>query len=388
MDFDLTSEQQAIAKLCREFAEGEIAPHAAEWDARAEFPLATIRKMGELGLLGLPFPEKYGGAGADTLSYALAVMEIGRADASVGITMAAHVSLGSQPFFQFGTEEQKERFLVPAARGEQLWAFGLTEPQAGSDAGATRTTATLRDGRWVINGSKCFITNAGTPMTGGVTITAVTGRGPDGKAEISNIIVPQDTPGYRRSEPYKKMGWRASDTRELSFDGAEVPEENLLGRRGKGFRQFLEILDGGRISVGALSVGLAQACYDAASRYAKERHQFGRPIASFQAVQFQLVDMAVEIELARSAVLKAAWLKDQGRDFATAAAMAKLFSGEVSRRAANAAVQIHGGYGFMDEYPVSRYWRDCKINEIGEGTNEIQRMVIARQLGLSGEDGS
>ncbi len=388
MNFDLTSEQQAIAKLCREFAEGEIAPHAAEWDARAEFPLATIRKMGELGLLGLPFPEKYGGAGADTVSYALAVMEIGRADASVGITMAAHVSLGSQPFFQFGTEEQKQRFLVPAARGEQLWAFGLTEPQAGSDAGATRTTAILRDGRWIINGSKCFITNAGTPMTGGVTITAVTGRSSDGKAEISNIIVPQDTPGYRRSEPYKKMGWRASDTRELSFDGAEVPEENLLGRRGKGFRQFLEILDGGRISVGALSVGLAQACYDAASRYAKERYQFGHPIASFQAVQFQLVDMAVEIELARTAVLKAAWLKDQGRDFATAAAMAKLFSGEVSRRAANAAVQIHGGYGFMDEYPVSRYWRDCKINEIGEGTNEIQRMVIARQLGLTGEHGS
>jgi len=382
MDFDLSTEQQDVANLCREFAEGEIAPHAREWDAKAEFPLATVRKMGELGLLGLPFPEKYGGAGSDTVSYALAVMEIGKADASVGITMAAHVSLGSQPFFAFGTEAQKQKFLVPLARGERLWAFGLTEAQAGSDAGATQTTAQARDGRWTINGSKCFITNAGTQMTGGVTITAVTGRG-NGRSEISNIIVPQETPGYTQAPPYKKMGWRASDTRELHFDNAEVPEENLLGERGRGLKQFLEILDGGRISVGALSVGLAQACYSAAATYAKERHQFGQPIAHFQAVQFQLVDMAVEIELARSAVLKAAWLKDQGRDFATAAAMAKLFSGEVSRRCANAAVQIHGGYGFMDEYSVSRYWRDCKINEIGEGTNEVQRMVIARQLGLT-----
>ncbi len=381
MDFDLTTEQQDVANLCREFAEGEIAPHAQEWDAKAEFPLATVRKMGELGLLGLPFPEKYGGAGADTVSYALAVMEIGRADASVGITMAAHVSLGSQPFFSFGSEEQKQKFLVPLARGERLWAFGLTEPQAGSDAGATKTTAQLRDGRWVVNGTKCFITNAGTQMTGGVTITAVTGAG-NGRAEISNVIVSQDTPGYTQAPPYKKMGWRASDTRELHFDNAEVPAENLLGERGRGFKQFLDILDGGRISVGALSVGLAQACYDAASKYARERFQFGQAIAKFQAVQFQLVDMAVEVELARNAVLKAAWLKDQGRDFATAAAMAKLFSGEVSRRCANAAVQIHGGYGFMDEYAVSRYWRDCKINEIGEGTNEVQRMVIARQLGL------
>ncbi|MDQ6780901.1 MAG: acyl-CoA dehydrogenase family protein, partial [Candidatus Eremiobacteraeota bacterium] len=249
--------------------------------------------------------------------------------------------------------------------------------------GATRTTAELRDGNWIVNGTKCFITNGGTPITGGVTITAVTGPGSNGKREISNIIVPQDTLGFTRAAPYKKMGWRASDTRELNFANAEVPEENLLGRRGEGFRQFLDILDGGRISVGALSVGLAQACYEASAKYAKERHQFGQAIVKFQAVQFQLVDMAVEIELARNAVLKAAWLKDHGRDFATASAMAKLFSGEVSRRCANAAVQIHGGYGFMDEYPVSRYWRDCKINEIGEGTNEVQRMVIARQLGLS-----
>ena len=382
MDFDLTSDQLDVQKLCREFADGEIAPHAEAWDASATFPIDVVKKMGELGLLGLPFPEKYGGAGADTVSYALAVMEIGRADASVGITMAAHVSLGASPFLLFGTEEQKQRWLVPLARGEKLWAFGLTEPQAGSDAGATKTTAGLASGTWTINGTKCFITNAGTPITGGVTITAVTGKGADGKPEISNIIVPQDAPGYTRAKPYKKMGWRASDTRELSFQNATVPEENLLGPRGRGFKQFLDILDGGRISVGALSVGLAQACFDAASKYAKDRHQFGKPISKFQAISFQLVDMAVEIELARTAVLKAAWLKDQGRDFATAAAMAKLYSGEVSRRCANAAVQIHGGYGFMDEYPVSRYFRDCKINEIGEGTNEVQRMVIGRLLGF------
>jgi len=381
MHFDLSTEQLDVQKLCREFAQAEIAPHAEEWDAKSHFPLETVKKMAALGLLGLPFPEKYGGAGADTVSYALAVMEIGRADASVGITMAAHVSLGSAPFFVYGSEEQKQKYLVPLARGEQLWAFGLTEPQAGSDAGATKTTAELRDGKWLINGTKCFITNAGTPMTGGVTITAVTGTS-NGKPEISNIIVPQDTAGYARAKPYRKMGWRASDTRELSFQRAEVPAENLLGERGRGFHQFLTTLDGGRISVGALSVGLAQACYDASMKYAKERVQFGQSISRFQAVQFQLVDMAVEIDLARTAVLKAAWLKDQGRDFAQAAAMAKLFSGEVSRRCANAAVQIHGGYGFMDEYPVSRYWRDCKINEIGEGTNEVQRMVIARLLGL------
>lgn len=382
MDFDLTPEQLDVQKLCREFAEAEITPFAAEWDAKSEFPLAVVKKMGSLGLLGLPFPEKYGGAGADYVAYSLAVMEIGRADASVGITMAAHVSLGSQPFFQFGTEKQKEQFLPPLARGEKLWAFGLTEPQAGSDAGATKTTAELRDAQWVINGTKCFITSGGTPITGGVTITAVTGKDADGKSEISNIIVPQDTPGFTRAQPYKKMGWRASDTRELSFQNARVPEENLLGKRGRGYHQFLKILDAGRISVGALSVGLAQACYDAAAKYAKERIQFGQPIAKFQAISFQLVDMAVEIDLARTAVLKAAWLKDQGREFAQASAMAKLFSGEVSRRCANAAVQIHGGYGFMDEYAVSRYWRDCKINEIGEGTNEVQRIVIARLLGF------
>jgi len=382
VDFDLTSDQLDVQKLCREFAEAEVAPHAAKWDENSEFPLDCVKKMGELGLLGLPIPEKYGGAGADTVSYALAVMEIGRADASVGITMAAHVSLGTSPFLAFGSEAQKQQYVPPLARGEKLWSFGLTEPNAGSDAGATKTQARLDGSQWVINGTKAFITNAGTPISGGVTITAVTGTGNNGKPEISNVIVPQSTTGYRQAAPYKKMGWRASDTRELSFQNATVPEENLLGPRGRGFHQFLDTLDGGRISVGALSVGLAQACYDASAKYAKERMQFGSPIAKFQAVQFQLVDMAVEIELARTAVLKAAWLKDQNRDFAMAAAMAKLYSGEVSRRCANAAVQIHGGYGFMEEYPVARYWRDCKINEIGEGTNEVQRMVIGRLLGF------
>jgi len=382
MDFDLTPEQTDVQTLCREFAEAEIAPHAEQWDRDSQFPLECVQKMAKLGLLGLPFPEKYGGAGADTVSYALAVMEIGRGDASVGITMAAHVSLGSAPFLEFGTEAQKEKYLPPLARGERLWAFGLTEPQAGSDAGATKTKAELRSNEWLISGTKCFITNAGTPISGGVTITAVTGKGQNGQPEISNLIVPQDTPGYTRAQPYRKMGWRASDTRELSFTDARVPAENVLGERGRGFHQFLDTLDGGRISVGALSVGLAQACYDAASKYAKERMQFGSSIAKFQAVQFQLVDMAVEIELARNAVLKAAWLKDKNRDFRMAAAMAKLYSGEVSRRCANAAVQIHGGYGFMEEYPVSRYWRDCKVNEIGEGTNEVQRIVIGRLLGF------
>jgi alkylation response protein AidB-like acyl-CoA dehydrogenase len=382
MHFDLTPEQLDVVKLCREFAESEVMPYAAQWDAQSRFPLETVKKLAELGLLGLPLPEEYGGAGADTVSYALAVMEIGRGDASLGITMAAHVSLGAMPFYLFGTEKQKQEYLPALARGEKLWAFGLTEPQAGSDAGATKTSAQLHDGQWTVNGTKCFITNAGTPISGGVTITAVTGNGSGKRPEISNIIVPQDTPGYAQAKPYHKMGWRASDTRELSFNNARVPEGNLLGERGRGLKQFLDILDGGRISVGALSVGLAQACYDASSKYAKERFQFGQAISKFQAVQFQLVDMAVEIELAKTAVLKAAWLKDNGRDFAMAAAMAKLYSGEVSRRCANAAVQIHGGYGFMDEYPVSRYWRDCKINEIGEGTNEVQRMVIARQLGF------
>src|SRR5690349_5829730 len=327
--------------------------------------------------MGMPIPEEYGGAGTDTLSYAIAVEELTRIDSSVAITMAAHTSLGTMPILLFGSEEQKQEWLPDLASGRKLAAFGLTEPGAGSDAAASRTTAELRDGEWVVNGSKIFITNAGTDITACVTITALTGDG-----EISNVIVPNGTPGYEISAPMEKLGWRASDTRELSFQGARVREENLLGPRGEGFRQFLEILDGGRISVAAMGVGLAQGAYDLAYDYAREREQFGKPIAKFQSVQARLVDMATEIEAARQLVWKAAWEKDQGRDFRKSAAMAKLFSGELSHRSANWSLQIHGGYGFMDEYAISRLYRDQKILEIGEGTNEVQRMVIARHLGL------
>jgi short/branched chain acyl-CoA dehydrogenase len=382
MNFELSDEQKSIQSLCREFAREEVRPRAEEMDAKAEFPYDLVKKMAQLGLMGLPFPEEYGGAGADTVSYALAVMEIARADASTAITLAAHVSLGSMPFHLFGTEEQKQRYLVPLARGEMLWGFGLTEPQAGSDAGGTRTRAELRDGRWIINGTKAFITNSGTDISGGTTITAVTGTDSRGRSEISTIAVPQDTPGFTRAKKYRKMGWRASDTRELSFVDASVPEECLLGERGKGLKQFLTILDGGRISVGALSVGLAMGAFDEALSYAKDRHQFGQAISKFQAIQFKLADMLCEIEHAKLMVLKAAWEKDNHRDFEMTASLAKLFSGEVSRRVVNEAVQIHGGYGFMDEYPVSRMYRDQKINEIGEGTNEVQRLVIGRLMGL------
>jgi alkylation response protein AidB-like acyl-CoA dehydrogenase len=333
--------------------------------------------MAELGLMGIPIPEEYGGAGADTVSYAIAIEELTRIDSSVAITVAAHTSLGTMPIYLFGTEEQKQEWLPPLAAGERLAAFGLTEPNAGSDAGATRTRAELRDGEWVVNGSKMFITNAGTDISACCTITALTGDD-----EISNIVVPNGTPGYEISAPLHKLGWKASDTRELSFKDCAVPEGNLLGPRGRGFQQFMEILDGGRISVAAMGVGLAQGAYDLALAYAKEREQFGRPIASFQAVQFALADMSTEIEAGRQLVYRAAWLKDEGRDFGLAAAQAKLYTGLLSNRAANAALQIHGGYGFMQEYAISRLFRDQKILEIGEGTNEVQRMVIARQLGL------
>jgi short-chain 2-methylacyl-CoA dehydrogenase len=382
MNFDLSDEQKAIQALCNDFAREVVAPAAEELDREARFPYEIVAKMAELGLMGLPFPEAYGGAGADTVSYALAVMELARADASVAITLAAHVSLGASPFYLFGTEEQKQRYLVPLARGEKLWGFGLTEPNAGSDAGATQTRAELRDGRWIINGTKAFITNSGTDLTGGTTITAVTGRDERGRNEISNLIVPQETPGFTRSKTYRKMGWRASDTRELSFADASVPAENLLGPRGQGLKQFLKILDGGRISVAALSVGLALGAFDEAFKYARERRQFGQAISKFQAIQFKLADMRMEIEHAKLMILKAAWEKDEGQDFSLSASLAKLYSGEVSRRVVNEAVQIHGGYGFMDEYPVSRMYRDQKINEIGEGTNEVQRLVIARLMGL------
>ncbi len=381
MDFTLNEEQTAIRNTCREFAAGEIKPIAEELDATGAFPYALIRQMGELGLLGLPFPEEYGGAGADFLSYCLAIEEISRGDTSVGITMEAHTSLGATPFSLFGNEQQKEQYLVPLARGEKLWAFGLTEPEAGSDSAGTSTRATLEDGQWHINGAKAFITNAGTDMTTGVTITAVTGMLPTGRKEITNIIVPRDTPGYIIGKPYKKMGWKASDTRPLAFEDCAVPGENILGQRGDGFKQFMQILDAGRVAIAALSVGLAQACLDEALSYAQQRKQFGQPISKFQAIQFKLADMDTEIELARLMYYKAAWLHMQGKPYTREASMAKLFASETAKRAADQAVQIHGGYGFMDEYPVSRYWRSVKINEIGEGTSEVQRMVIAKHLG-------
>jgi short-chain 2-methylacyl-CoA dehydrogenase len=378
VNFDLTEEQELVRSTVRDFAEQKVAPAAEELDREHRFPYELVAELAELGLMGMPIPEEYGGGGSDTVSYAIAVEELTRIDSSVAITVAAHTSLGTMPIFLFGSEEQKREWLPDLAGGKKLAAFGLTEPGAGSDAGASRTRAELTDGEWVVNGSKIFITNAGTEISACVTITAVTGEN-----EISNLIVPNGTPGYEISAPMEKLGWRASDTRELSFEHARVPEGNLLGERGEGFRQFLEILDGGRISVAAMGVGLAQGAYDLAFRYAQEREQFGKPIASFQAIQFQLADMAVEIEAGRNLVYKAAWLKDEGRDFAKEAAMAKLYTGELSHRVVNQALQIHGGYGFIEESAIARLYRDQKILEIGEGTNEVQRMVIARHLGLT-----
>jgi short-chain 2-methylacyl-CoA dehydrogenase len=377
LNFDLTHEQQLVRDTVREFAESRIAPVAAELDREHRFPYDLVAELAELGLMGMTIPEEFGGAGADTVSYAIAVEELTRIDSSVAITVAAHHSLGTLPIFYFGSDEQKREWLPQLASGQKLAAFGLTEPGAGSDAGATRTAAELRDGQWIVNGSKIFITNAGTDITACVTITARTGED-----EISNLIVPNGTPGYEISAPLEKMGWHASDTRELSFRDCAIAEGNLLGPRGQGFNQFLEILDGGRISVAAMAVGLAQGAYDLAAAYAKERQQFGRPIAKFQAVQFRLADMATEIEAGRNLVYKAAWAKDQGRSFGKEAAIAKLYTGEMSNRVVNWALQVHGGYGYMDEFAISRFYRDQKILEIGEGTNEVQRMVIARHLGL------
>jgi short/branched chain acyl-CoA dehydrogenase len=377
VDLDLAPEHELIRSTVREFAEQRVAPVAEELDREKRFPYDLVAELAELGLMGMTIPEEYGGAGTDAVSYAIAVEELTRVDSSVAITVAAHHSLGTLPIYYYGDEEQRQRWIPELASGQKLAAFGLTEPDAGSDAGATRTTAELRDGSWVVNGSKIFITNAGTDISACVTITARTGED-----EVSNIVVPNGTPGYEISPPMEKLGWHASDTRELSFDDVEVPEDHLLGPRGEGFRQFLEILDGGRISVAAMGVGLAQGAYDLAYAYAKDRHAFGQPIARFQAVQFKLADMAVEIEAGRLLTYKAAWLKDQDRPFAKEAAMAKLYTGELSRRVVNEALQIHGGYGYMQEFAISRLYRDQKILEIGEGTNEVQRMVIARHLGL------
>ena len=377
LSYDLSDEHRLFQGTVREFAEGAIGPVAEELDRTGRFPLDLVAAAAELGLMGIPIPAEWGGAGADTLSYAIAIEELARVDQSFAITVAAHTSLGTTPILTFGSDEQRQRWLPPLASGERLAAFGLTESGAGSDAGATRTTARLDRGEWVIDGSKMFITNAGVEISGLVTITARTGAD-----EISNIVVENGTEGYSQSAPLHKMGWRSSDTRELSFAGCRVPEGNLLGPRGQGFHQFLEILDGGRISVAALGLGCAQGAFELAAAYARTREQFGKPIASFQAIRFKLADMATEIEAARNLVYKAAWLKDEGRPFAQTAAMAKLYTGELSRRVCNEAVQIHGGYGFMDEYAVSRFYRDQKVLEIGEGTNEVQRLVIARGLGL------
>jgi short/branched chain acyl-CoA dehydrogenase len=376
VNLDLTREQELFRETVRAFARERIAPVAEELDREARFPYELVSGLAELGMMGVPFPEEVGGAGGDTLSYALGVEELARVDSSVAITVAAHTSLGTMPIFLYGSERQRTEWLPDLTSGRRLAAFGLTEPDAGSDAAATRTRAELRDGGWVVNGSKMFITNAGTEISGLVTITALTGED-----EISNLVIPNGTPGYEVSEPLHKLGWRASDTRALAFADCSVPEGNLLGPRGAGLTQFLEILAGGRISVAALAIGLAQGAYDLAFAYARERNQFGRPLTAFQATKFKLADMATEIDAGRALVHRAAWLKDEGRPFALEAAMAKLYTAELSHRVVNAALQLHGGYGFMDEYPISRFYRDQKVLEIGEGTNEIQRLVIAKLLG-------
>ncbi|MGH3088289.1 MAG: acyl-CoA dehydrogenase family protein [Rubrobacteraceae bacterium] len=381
MDLDLTTEQKRWRDLAREYAQEEIRPRAAQLDKEQKFPYDIAEKMAGLGLMGLTVPEEYGGSGGDFVAYNLALEEICRADTSVGITMEAHISLGCSPLVAFGTQGQKEHFLGEVIRGgKKLWAFGLTEENAGTDAGGTETVAELVDGRWTINGSKKWITNGGTDITGGVTAMTKTGTREDGKPELTAIIIPQQTPGYTRGPGYEKTGWRASDQRQLYFEDVRVPEENLLGERGAGLRQFLQTLDGGRVAVAALSVGLAQSCMDEALARAKERKQFGKSISEFQAIQFKLADMAMEIELARGLVLKSAWLKENGRPFSREASMAKVFASETAKRAADQAVQIWGGEGFMETSAVARYWRQVKINEIGEGTSEINRTIIARSL--------
>jgi short/branched chain acyl-CoA dehydrogenase len=380
MDFDLSREQKLIQETVRDFARSEVAPVAEELDREHRFPYEIVAKLGELGLMGIPFPEEYGGGGADTLSYALALEELARIDASICITVAAHTSLGTTGIYLWGSEEQKREWLPELCSGRKLAAFGLTEPEAGSDAGNTRTTARLDEGEWVINGAKQFITNSGTDITGCVTITAVTAES-GGRKEISNIIVPNGTPGYVIGEAYRKMGWNASDTRPLAFEECRVPESNLLGPRGDGFKQFLHLLDGGRIGVAAMGVGMAQGAIDEALSYAKERKAFGQPISKFQAIQAKIADISAEIEAARLLTYKAALLKDRAESFTLTAAQAKLKTGRLAVRACEEAVQIHGGYGYIEEYPVCRFYRDAKVLTIGEGTDEVQQMVIARQLG-------
>jgi len=380
MEFDLSDDHRLLRSTVREFAEQEIAPVAEELDRGKAFPYELVKRLGELDLMGIPFPERYGGAGGDSLAYALVVEELARIDSSVAITLCAHTSLGTQPIYLFGSEEQKLEWMPQLCSGQTLGAFGLTEPEAGSDAGNTQTRAELKDGEWVVNGAKQFITNAGTDISGVVVITAVTGAS-TGTREISNLLVPNGTPGYEPGQPYRKMGWNASDTRPLSFDDCHVPEGNLVGERGAGLKQFLHVLDIGRIGVAAMGVGLAQGAFDQALAYAKERRAFGKPISSFQAIQGKLANISAEIDATRLLVHKAAWQKDTGRSFTLTAAQAKLKSGRLAVRASEEAVQIHGGYGYIEEYPVCRFYRDAKILTIGEGTDEVQEMVIARALG-------
>jgi butyryl-CoA dehydrogenase len=387
MNFDLSEEQEAFRKVVRDFAESEIAPHAEAWDRDHTFPVDTVLAMGELGLFGLPFPEEYGGSGADFTTLCVAIEELARVDQSMAITLEAGVGLGANPILQFGTEEQKQRWLPDLVAGRALGGFGLTEPEAGSDAGGTRTKADLDEsaGEWVINGEKAFITNSGTDITSIVTVTARTGARPVGggqSPEISAIVVPAGTPGFEVQPPYRKMGWHASDTHGLTFTDCRVPEGHLLGQRGAGFRQFLAILDEGRIAIAALAVGTIQACLEHSVRYAQDRHAFGRPIGRNQAVAFKCADLAVLCDNARLLTYRAAWLKDHGRPFKREAAIAKLYATEGAVTATREATQIFGGYGFMDDTPVSRFYRDSKILEIGEGTSEIQRLVISRELGL------
>jgi alkylation response protein AidB-like acyl-CoA dehydrogenase len=380
VDFALSDDKRLLRSTVREFATREIAPVAEELDRTKTFPYEIVQRLGELDLMGIPFPEEHGGGGGDSLDYALVVEELARIDSSVAITLCAHTSLGTQPVYLFGSEEQKAEWLPSLCRGERLGAFGLTEPEAGSDAGNTQTRAVLEDGEWVINGSKQFITNAGTGISGMVVITAVTG-GNGSDREISNLLVPNGTPGYEPGEPYRKMGWNASDTRPLSFSDCRVPAENLVGPRGAGLKQFLRVLDIGRIGVAAMGVGLAQGALEQALAYARERRAFGQPISKFQTIQAKLANLSTEIEATRLLVHKAAYLKDRGENFTLTAAQAKLKSGRLAVHAADEAVQIHGGYGCMEEYPVCRFYRDAKILTIGEGTDEVQELVIARQLG-------
>jgi alkylation response protein AidB-like acyl-CoA dehydrogenase len=380
MMFELSGEHETFRKVVRDFAEREIAPHVAEWDRDHHLPVEVVHAMGELGLFGLVVPEEYGGSAADFTSLCVAIEELGRVDQSIGVTLEAGVGLGINPILAFGSEAQKQQWLPDLAAGRALAGFGLTEPEAGSDAGALKTRATLADGQWTINGAKAFITNSGTSITSLVTVAAKTGDN-----EISTLLVPAGTPGFVVEPAYDKLGWHISDTHGLTFDDCRVPEENLLGERGHGFRQFLSVLDDGRIAISALAVGLAQGCLDVSLKYANERQTFGSPIGSRQAVAFSLSDLAVSVEAARLLTYKAAWLKDAGRPAAHikhAASMAKLYSSEAAVTAARIATQIFGGNGFMEEFPVARFYRDAKILEIGEGTSEVQRMLIARGLGL------